>query len=920
MEVVCPACSTTFNGMVASGGGAEAPCPECGHIVDLGFSGPELSLDIPDDNLSLDLGGGTGDAGAESGFGDSLSLDSLDDGPLPSLDGDFGGPALGIPELATPDTDFDDDLGLPTLSVPELGGGGGDTGSDLGLPAMQAPQLGAASDDFDDDLGLPTLGVPEALKDDQADRADVGSLNTPSGDLSSGGMGPVPALINEQSTLSTGKTQGRESGRGAGSVERVHFPEIKSPSASKSSQSSSTSSRPAYLGRDTSGISDVRRVVVARSSADKLKMAAVVGVVSLLTVAFVGWSIWKRSLPPPPPAMLNPMEVLVDAWEDAGRQTTFPSFEEALAVAKKGLESSSNSGIRKARNAVEDALIFEEDDPRAIALYCNILARWPETLSDDELRLASAASMAAIGDDPKGEYRSDLEAAKAWVAFRGGSFSSARKAAKLALEIDPNSVTAQVAHAVISASMNPAASLKTLKSIKKTQSTRWRTIWLADVMVRAGLVNEARSTWTSLLKGNMGDSVPLRRLGMLELQLGSISSAEARFDELVTKGWASLSDRILLSRLLSRAQNRHSDAIKILEAAFNIPLISNRNKAEVLTEKVRVALLSREISEKVLSSWLDAAFHLAPDLPELLYVAGIADWRAGYSKDALESLDAAIGAVPSESHIAIALAMSQIQNDEAAARMTVKNALSEVPDAIGLHLVKALLDLRANDALSAAVSIRSALSFDPEVRRHSKRFSAFAGFPAAYTNLGRELSSYAKERGNPLIMSAAGISYYLAGQTSVAQRWFSKALILDDEDTGARLYRAILYYRQGNNRPASRELERGLNSDNRQRTLRLYRARLYERARKWGRAESFYRDLIQQNAIDSAAKIGLARSLAASGRLKEAREAALSVLSGRPDDREALVFFERGQPKRLKKTDKRSRKKSKKKSRKKRRR
>ncbi len=618
-----------------------------------------------------------------------------------------------------------------------------------------------------------------------------------------------------------------------------------------------------------------------------------VGATAAVALLVVGVTLVVRNRPPPPPEVPNPLSARVLDWQRRGLK---PTGADALALANGAmtdLAEGTHVGVRRAFESARSAVMVAPDDGRAIAAYAYALAWWPDRVDVETLDEAMTAVMAAIGEDPQGADRALLESSRAWLQFRLEHYEAARQAATKAVELAPQDPLVALAAAVVRVPTRPDEAVRDLAALRARADAPWvTTLWQGEAELRAGNVGRALALWQGSLSGQPRDVAVLRRLARLAADMGDYQDATDRLQSLSTSGWACAEDRLLLARLLSRIRKDNEAALVVLDAGLADAGLTPLNQARLLTEKAAVATLARkEVAPMAeVSRWLDAALDVAPDLPELLYVAALVDERAGAIDKAVASLEAATELAPDRPEPALRLALLT-RDENSTAVQVIAAAQREAPTYVPLYLAHAWLALQAGNNGAAADAIRRAADQDPEryVREH--RLDAFVDLPQTHANLARLLTTASQRHSNSMLITATAMALYFADDLGKADRTLGQALKADPDDVGARLYRAVIALTRKKVAIAKKDLQAALKADSQHVIARLYQARLLLETKRAPLAERICRDLLDKNPIDVTARLGLAQALAAQGKREAARAEAQQVLGMRATDREALRFL-----------------------------
>ncbi len=154
---------------------------------------------------------------------------------------------------------------------------------------------------------------------------------------------------------------------------------------------------------------------------------------------------------------------------------------------------------------------------------------------------------------------------------------------------------------------------------------------------------------------------------------------------------------------------------------------------------------------------------------------------------------------------------------------------------------------------------------DPQLYNQRTQFSPYAEPSQQMQDVAKALGEQAVRLDNTLLRTGAGVLYVLLGDNKSGPLWLTKALRDDPNDFGAHLYSAIFNYRRGIKKAARADLLAAERVDRRQPLMRLYKGRVLEQFGKVVEAGKLYRDLLEQNPLNAAAHVGLARIERAQG-------------------------------------------------------
>lgn len=631
-------------------------------------------------------------------------------------------------------------------------------------------------------------------------------------------------------------------------------------------------------------------LVFSRSASQPWRTYVGWGLIITASMIAAGVIEFVRTRPPPPPELPNPLVERAAQWRET-EKPGLPSIEAAVLVAQRGLAARTSAGLHAAYDAARSALLIDAEDVGAVSIYAAVQARWPDSIDPELLDETLGGITAAIGDAPRSELRPELEESRALLLLRAGRFDSARQAGARALELSPARPQTRMVAAAVEIPIRPEEAAAKLEELARDATVaREARVWLGEALLARGEVARAVQSWEQSVAGAEPDVEALRRLARFHADLGDYDEALESLERMSAAGWAFAEDELLRARILARVLRRPKPALDALDAGLAQQHVSPLNLARLLAEKVSVAVSTgqRLATDAEISAWLDRGFELAPDLPELLYAAGLADLRGGATERAIESLEAAQGLAPEQPEVALMLAWLLRKSDARAAAEVVATAARESAEYVPLHLLDALLALDAGERTRAITSVRRAMMHDPVAYEQRNALGPFVEPTAAALGVARALSTIGAQEHNPVFMSAAAVAFIAAGDGGRAAQLLARAMREDPRDVGVRLYSGMLNLRRGKRPQARVDLLAAAEADRRHVLVRLYLARVAEQLGRWPEALRVYRDLVEQNPLNSAARVGLARALVATGDPAAGHEEARRVLDMRARDREAL--------------------------------
>ncbi|MEO0811669.1 MAG: tetratricopeptide repeat protein, partial [Myxococcota bacterium] len=614
---------------------------------------------------------------------------------------------------------------------------------------------------------------------------------------------------------------------------------------------------------------------------------------AFVAVVMIGASYiaYRRSLPPPPPQIANPIQKAADRWRDSGLEGM--PVRDAIAIGKTKLERSRLERL-DALETIKRGLITDANAAEAIALYARALASLPSARDEDSVSLALRGITASIGADPDSEYRADLEESRAWLLLEERRLDQARDAAARSMELSPTSPGSRLVRAATDAEFRAERSVETLRELTREPEVRNRAQrWLAVALLRSGELAEAIRILEQGAESAPNSDEMMRTLYQLRYAMGQERKARELLERLVETKNASVEDRVRLARELLSNGGDPQAALEVLDGGLAENVAGDRAAAQLYAEKIFVATRAVDfiVDPRELTQWLARGLELAPDSSAVLYARCLADTELDRREQALAGLEVANGLYPEIPEMAIDLAWRLRRVDAPAAREVIDDALISTLDSVPLYLMSALLELDGGRPVTAFQRLKRALAIDPELNLRRAHDRALPAPLEVYRQIGDELTSNGRDRRNAITSSGGAAAYYVAGDFRRASRALVQAIRIDRRSAPANLYTGILALRKNQRASAQRHINVAWEQDRGLPLVQIYHARLLENSDNLVKAELSYRDILHLNPSATSAQTGLARVLWRAGRRSEALAEVRKVLSVRPHDREALVFM-----------------------------
>ena len=602
----------------------------------------------------------------------------------------------------------------------------------------------------------------------------------------------------------------------------------------------------------------------------------------------------------PPPEGPNPLEQRAGDWKRDGVEKTYAQPSEAIRLVEEGLQLGTNAGRDSALAAAKMAVVADPKSPATVSLYARALAAREDPIDVTVMNDALAAIVSVIGEHPNAPERPSLEVSRAWLMLHAGRTDDAVAAANETLGNFGGYMPARVVSLAVDAARKPEHAASGLNAyVDLPEVSRDARVWLGEAQLHAGMVSDALASWRSGCHGIPSDGPFVSRIARLQADLGDYAAASDLLAQNVQRDAATVADLLMLARLQSRALHKPKVAMETLDNAMNARGGDSAAAALIVAEKVVTSVSTKPPLASIdeMHAWLRPAVQATPASPQLSYAQGLAELAAGDTHKALESFEAAQTLAPDVPEIALATAFAAWDDDLDMAYEAIATAQRAHPEYIPLYFVEAAIASNRDDKVRAANAAKKGFMFDPNAYAHYVLFSEYAEPTQQMLEAARQLGDNGNRLAIATLRGAAGALYVLANDQKNGPVWLTKALRDDPNDLGSRLYSTVLNLRKGAKKPAKADIAAAERTDRRHIMVRLYKARVTEQTGTPKEAIKIYRDLIDQNPLNAAARDGLARMLRSQGDENGAREEARRVLATRPRDREALKLLVTEPPK-----------------------
>jgi putative PEP-CTERM system TPR-repeat lipoprotein len=366
------------------------------------------------------------------------------------------------------------------------------------------------------------------------------------------------------------------------------------------------------------------------------------------------------------------------------------------------LRGNALAGLKDFKGAVADYEAAIATDPKNLSAYVSLGTI--QFLNKESLA-AEASFKKAIDADPKSVTARVALANYYWATQRQ---VDAEAALKSALEVEPDALDVHRALGVfyMSSGRLPEAEshFKSMAALAPTPESRGT---LASYYVIAKRYDEARTLLTELATAKDSGSIAVVRLAALDVIENQRAAAESRLRELLAKDATFLPAQLLFAEVLMRGGKR-DEAQAAVSASLAIDQTSARAhelNAMLLASADRTADAIKEY-EQVLA-YAPRSLRTALELGRLYLAAGSAEKGRSFAQQAL-TIDAT---QPDAQSLLVRSYL--MQGNTRQARLEVEKLQKQFPNALGLHILNALVAISAKDFPAARAAYGRALQMSP---------------------------------------------------------------------------------------------------------------------------------------------------------------------------------------------------------------
>ena len=410
-----------------------------------------------------------------------------------------------------------------------------------------------------------------------------------------------------------------------------------------------------------------------------------------------------------------------------------------------------------------------------------------------------------------------------------------------------------------------------------------------EIALRAGDAKAAASVWQASAAAQRS---PRSAFGLARASYaaGDVKAAEAAAHDTLKQNPNHVGARVLLARISSAARSGEAEALKLLSEVIKNASSASPDElvsAQTLLGDIHLARSRMSQAEAAYNE----ALKINPKAARALNGLGDALYRAGRYSEAQARFEASTQADPDDLSAKIGVAKSKLglERTEDASAM-LKKLRQTYPQSVPVaYWYGRALEAAGNRAMAETV-YRAALktaSDDPLV---VDVFIALALLQSQQGHADEATKTLADARAKlpdlPAIHKALGDVALSQGRYREAVAEFKQAILLDNEDLGAKFRLGVALRRDANFEEAGKAFDEVGSVDKDYPGLALERGLLYEASGRTDEALKEYEGALAKAPKDPDLMLRVGCGKVAAGRPKQAEELLRKVLSDRPNSAE----------------------------------
>jgi len=500
------------------------------------------------------------------------------------------------------------------------------------------------------------------------------------------------------------------------------------------------------------------------------------------------------------PVPVNPLKRQLDKWRLANPDAS-GTAEEHLASALQHMLEDTPLGHQQAQEALQRALLLDEDNAIAVAAYAENLVLWRGMmLSEEETSLVDAATRFAIATKPDA---AGTQRGRAAYGVGIGDPNVTRNYAEKALALSPQDGMAKLYMASSYLAGNPPLAVKEAEAASDAMpNLRRADRLLARAYANAGRYASAMRRLDKRLSVEPNSLNTLWLKGDLERELGNTAAAKALYTRAINVDPDDVGPRVALGEMLL-VMNDPRGATE----AYRVVVESTRPVPPKYRQMALGGLARAELSfgrAPRVKEYAEAALKIDAHDPVALLAMADVSLNVGSATTATEYASQVLQIKPGEPAALVIqgrAALMSKRSEEGIAK--IEEATQNDPRDIILRGVMSGAYLSLGGNLQAFTLMRRASEMDPTDPSSHGRRGLFALPDSAVKAALDRFKEAAKDLPDRSVaLSSAAMVHYQLGEIAEARTLVAQSLEEDDANVGALLYAAQMALDRGNYKEA----------------------------------------------------------------------------------------------------------------------